>query len=290
MAGWIDRWRDATVAIGRTHQAEITSPNGRVVKKKLFIVVGTGVIFGLQHDPTHTPWLVTAKHVFHNSQDRWAPSRLQLRFSWFDEKRVDRYFGVGFNLKHKDTHNWLSHPNHRVDLACIPLSLTSKQTGRVELPKIQFGDFGTAEEIYEGAPLMLLGYPDAVGPDLSAKALVRQGIVSWVSPTQPESTVFWIDGHVFPGSSGGPVLKLPAGIDRHGHFATRGDVSFLGIVTQTRIHQLPLIAGGQEIGITFERKKVPETLLSQNYTDIGLVEPVFRVKQLLAFAAKTRRH
>jgi hypothetical protein len=140
---------------------------------------------------------------------------------------------------------------------------------------------------------MLLGYPDAIGPDLSAKALVRQGIVSWVSPTKPESTVFWIDGHVFPGNSGGPVFKLPAGIDRQGHFATRGDVSFLGIVTQTRIHQLPLMAGGQEIGITFEgnkRKKTAETLLSQSYTDIGLVEPVFRVKQLLAFAAKTRRH
>jgi len=290
MAGWIDRWRDATVAIGRIHHAEIVNPNGQVVKKKLFIVVGTGVIFGLQHDPTHTPWLVTAKHVFQDSQDRWAPSRLHLRFSWFDEKRVDRYFGVGIDLKHRDQHSWLSHPNTRVDLACIPLSLTKKQTGRGELPKIRFGDFGTAEEIYEGAPLMLLGYPDAVGPDLSAKALVRQGIVSWVSPTKPESTVFWLDGHVFPGNSGGPVFRLPAGIDRHGHFATRGDVSFLGIVTQTRIHQLPLIAGGQEIGITFEKKKVPETLLSQSYTDIGLVEPVFRVKQLLAFAAKARRH
>jgi len=290
MAGWIDRWRDATVAIGRIYQADIPSSKGRVAKKKLFIVVGTGVIFGLQHDPTHTPWLVTAKHVFQDSQDGWVPSRLYLRFSWFDEKRVDRYFGVGIDLKHKNTHYWLSHPNNRVDLACVPLSLTKKQTGRVELPKIRFGDFGTAEEIYEGAPLMLLGYPDAVGPDLSAKALVRQGIVSWVSPTKPESTVFWIDGHVFPGNSGGPVFKLPAGIDRHGHFATKGDVSFLGIVTQTRIHQLPLIAGGKEIGITFERKNVPETLLSQSYTDIGLVEPVLRVKQLLAFAAKSRRH
>lgn len=290
MAGWIDRWRDATVAIGRIYEADIPSSKGRIVKKKMFIVVGTGVIFGLQHDPTHTPWLVTAKHVFKDSHDRWAPSHLQLRFSWFDEKRVDQYFGVGFNLQHKGNHYWLSHPNRQVDLACIPLSLSKKQTGKTELPKIRFGDFGTADEIYEGAPLMLLGYPDAIGPDLSAKALVRQGIVSWVSPTKPESTVFWIDGHVFPGNSGGPVFKLPAGIDRQGHFATGGDVSFLGIVTQTRIHQLPLMA---EIGITFERderKKTAETLLSQSYTDIGLVEPVFRVKQLLAFAAKTRRH
>ena len=118
---------------------------------------------------------------------------------------------------------------------------------------------------------------------------MRQGLVSWVSPTKPKSTLFYIDGHVFPGSSGGPVFKLPAGIDRQGHFATLGEVSFLGIVTQTRIHQIPLIAGGKEIGITFQRKKVAETLLSQNYTGIGLAEPVFRVKQLLSSAAKRKR-
>ena len=82
---------------------------------------------------------------------------------------------------------------------------------------------------------------------------------------------------------------LPAGIDRQGYFASLGDVSFLGIVTQTRIHQIPLIAGGQEIEITLQRKKVPETLLSQNYTGIGLAEPVFRVKQLLSSAAKQKR-
>ncbi|MDR4487050.1 MAG: hypothetical protein R3B83_05940 [Nitrospirales bacterium] len=92
---------------------------------------------------------------------------------------------------------------------------------------------------------MLLGYADPVGPDLLAKAqVVRQGIVSWVSPTKPESTLFWIDGHIFPGNSGGPVFKVPAGIDRDGHFATRGDMSFVGTVTQTRIHQI-LTAGGR---------------------------------------------
>ena len=55
MAGWIDRWRDATVAIGHTQQAEIRYANGRVVKKKMFVVVGTGVIFGLQDDPYPYP-------------------------------------------------------------------------------------------------------------------------------------------------------------------------------------------------------------------------------------------
>ncbi|MDR4487051.1 MAG: hypothetical protein R3B83_05945 [Nitrospirales bacterium] len=65
----IDRWRDATVAIGQTQQAEIRYANGRVVHKKLFIVVGTGVIFGLQNDPSEPPCLVTAKHVFRDNHN-----------------------------------------------------------------------------------------------------------------------------------------------------------------------------------------------------------------------------
>ncbi|MCA9464606.1 MAG: trypsin-like peptidase domain-containing protein [Nitrospira sp.] len=289
MAGWIDRWRDATVAIGQTQQAEIRYANGRVVHKKLFIVVGTGVIFGLQNDPSEPPCLVTAKHVFRDSHNHWAPSRLQLRFSWFDETRVNQYFGIGITLKRGDTQYWIAHPNAQVDLACLPLSLSKRQTGRSTLPRVRFGDFGTTQEIYEGASLMLLGYADPVGPDLLAKALVRQGIVSWVSPTKPESTLFWIDGHIFPGNSGGPVFKVPAGIDRDGHFATRGDMSFVGIVTQTRIHQIPLTAGGREIGLTFERKKIPETILSQNYTGIGLAEPAVRVQELLSTVTKRKK-
>ena len=289
MAGWIDRWRDATVAIGHAQQAEIRYANGRMVKKKLFIIVGSGVIFGLNHDSSDTLWLVTAKHVFQNVHNHWAPSRLQLRFSWFDEKPASQYFGVRITLKQGEKQYWIPHPNPKVDLACLPLSFTTKQTGRKILPKVRFEDFGTTKEIYEGAPLMLLGYPEAVGPDMAARALVRQGLVSWVSPTKPKSALFYIDGHIFPGSSGGPVFKLPAGIDRQGHFGSLGDVSFLGIVTQTRIHEIPLIAGGQEIGITFKRKKVPETLHSQNYTGIGLAEPVFRVEQLLSSAAKHKR-
>jgi len=218
MAGWIDRWRDATVAIGQTQEADIQYANGRVVTTKLFIVVGTGVIFGLQNDPAHTTWLLTAKHVFKETHHHWTLSHLQLRFSWFDEKRGNHYFRVGITLERGDKQYGIAHSNARVDLSCLPLALSKKQTGRTLFPRVRFGDFGIAEEIYEGAPVKKLGYSDPIGPDLLGKALVRQGIVSWVLPSKPESTLCWIDGHIFPGNSGGAVFKLPAGVERTGNW------------------------------------------------------------------------
>ena len=221
--------------------------------------MGTGAIFGLEHNSTHTPWLVTAKHVFQKrSQSLGPPPASNSAFLGSMKNRRLNILESGLHSNRETNNTGSLTPTPRLIWPVYRFPSPQKQTGRKILPKIRFEDFGTTEEIYEGAPLMLLGYPEAVGPDMSARALVRQGLVSWVSPTKPKSTLFYIDGHIFPGSSGGPVFKLPAGIDRQGHFASLGDVSFLGIVTQTRIHQIPLIAGGQEIEITFQRKKVPE--------------------------------
>ena len=61
---------------------------------------------------------------------------------------------------------------------------------------------------------------------------------------------------------------------------------FLGIVTQARIHQLPLLAGGREIEIHLRKTKSKESLLSQSYIGLGLVEPATRVKELLMLVKK----
>ena len=49
MAGWIDRWRAATVAIGSIQDADIRSRTGRVSTRKFFAVVGTGVPVSYTH-------------------------------------------------------------------------------------------------------------------------------------------------------------------------------------------------------------------------------------------------
>lgn len=287
LTAWIDPWRDATVAIGHVHSLPVKRPDGTTTRRKFFIVVGTGVIFSLKGDPTKTPWLVTAKHVFLDRAEHWDPSHLHIRFSWFDDKPVDEYLGLRINLKQKGKRLWLTHPDPEVDLACLPLAITQEQAGRAKAPTVTLGDFATVEEVYEGAPVVVLGYPGAVGPHFWTRAIVRQGIISWVSPTKPRSGVFLIDSNVFPGNSGGPVFKLPAGTDRHGHFAAGGKVAFLGIVTQARIQKLPLTVGGKELEIQLQGRKKPETPFVPSFVGLGVIEPALRVKQLLAAATKS---
>ncbi|MER3424392.1 MAG: hypothetical protein C4293_15410, partial [Nitrospiraceae bacterium] len=89
-----------------------------------------------------------------------------------------------------------------VDLACLPVVIPGRQARKQEVPGVMCGNFAAAREIYEGASIMTLGYPE-IGVSARPNAIVRQGIVSCVSPSRPEAHVFLIDSHVFPGNSGG---------------------------------------------------------------------------------------
>jgi hypothetical protein len=135
--GWVDAWREATVAIGRIAKADVTGPNGIIIKKEVFIPVGTGLIAALPNDTSGIPWLMTAKHVFYEPSENWDPDSIQLRFSWFDGKPVDEYLGVTVALKKSGQRLWITHPSEEVDLACIQLRLSSKDIGRENVSAVQ---------------------------------------------------------------------------------------------------------------------------------------------------------
>lgn len=298
MAGWIDRWRAATVAIGSIQQADIRSRTGRVSTKKFFAVVGTGVLFSLHGPRRQDTWLVTAKHVFLDPPDHWQPSTLAIVFPQTPGRGMKQGLEIPLQLTEAGRRCWYPHPDKAVDLACLPLSLTMRQpkpgASTMRQPKsgtsssIAWMDIATTAELYEGVPIMVLGYPAAFDIPDSPRAIVRQGIVSWVSPTRPGSEVFLIDSHVFPGNSGGPVFRLPTTMDREGHLTAGGAVTLLGIVTQARIQSLPLLAGGNHVDLYLQGKTRPEPLLTPSFLGLGLVEPAYRIKQLLVSA--TRRH
>lgn len=287
MAGWVDRWREVTVAIGRVEQVEHRCPDGRMTRTRFFAVVGTGVLFGVK-GRTH-PFLVTARHVFSDPGDHWQPSSLYLLFSWSAPPRGKGPLGVPIRLSKGRHRYWMPHPNPAVDLACLPLHLKKEKDARGELPRIMLEEVETTEGIVEGTPVIVLGYPGAVGQSYWPRAIVRQGIVAWVSPARPRLEMFLIDSHVFPGNSGGPVFKQANGIERTGRGTATGNVALLGIVSQARIQSLPLMAGGREVEIYFKGKKTSEALLAPSFIGIGLVEPAYRIKQLLAAATRRRR-
>jgi hypothetical protein len=212
-------------------------------------------------------------------------SLLHLQF-WGCEE--DDRPGVPIQLKEGKKQRWIAHPGPDVDLACLPLQLTREQVGEHKVPAIRLGDVVSPKDIYEGAPIMLLGYPE-IGLHALRRAVVRQGIISCIAASKPETDLLWIDSHVFPGNSGGPVFRLPCGIDAHGHCVVAGKVAFLGIVTQARLQQFPLMAREKQIEFRFRGHKRGESLLAPDFVGIGVVEPAGFVKEVLTFAGQSQK-
>jgi hypothetical protein len=52
MNTWIDAWREATVAIGQHQLITVQSRRGKLTRRRDFVVVGTGVVFGLRGQPS----------------------------------------------------------------------------------------------------------------------------------------------------------------------------------------------------------------------------------------------
>ncbi|GMV49395.1 MAG: hypothetical protein NBKEAIPA_03241 [Nitrospirae bacterium] len=285
MAGWIDHWRAATVAIGHRQEYRVQSPGGRTSTKPFFAIDGTGVLFSLYGTRAQTTWLVTAKHVLYDPAENWAPSSLGMMFSQSPHGNGRQALEIPLQLTKGTRRLWYPHPDESVDLACLPVPLTLRPSKTGALTSIAWMDIATKSDLYEGVPVVVLGYPTAFDLPDSPRAIVRQGIVSWVSPSRPGSEVFLIDSHVFPGNSGGPVFRLPAVMNRQGHLATAGTVALLGIVTQARIQILPLMAGGKQVELHLEDRKASEPLLALSYIGLGMVEPAYRIKQLLVAAS-----
>lgn len=280
---WIDSWREATVALGRIEKVKLLDPDGKEVEKQLFVVVGTGVIFGLPGEKSGTPWLVTAKHVFVNPSEKWDPDALQLRFAWFEQRAIDEYLGIQLKLKEAGKPLWIADKDPNVDLAAIPLTIHKSEAGRETVFAISTDNFVAPGDIYEGARVSVFGYPGAVGPAFWTRALLRSGAIAWVHPSKPAEEPLLIDAMIYPGNSGGPVFREPTGMTRDGNFQIGGGLAFLGIVSQGRKQPMPLTAGGQKIEIP--GPKGPTTLVSESWMGIGVVEPASRVLRLLERAA-----
>ncbi len=276
---WTDVVRNATVAIGVSRSAKITDKGGKPIEKQIFAPVGTGAVFGLPDDSSKTPWLVTAKHVFLDPESKWDPDVVRLRFAWFDKQSVEEYLGVEIALKKNGRRLWTPHPNPSVDLAAVPLVLSREAAGRESIDIIPLGNFATGDDLFEGAAVLVFGYPGAVGSSFWTRALVRSGIIAWVDPNSPSEAPLLIDALVFPGNSGGPVFRVPTGTDRFGNFNVGGLPAFLGIVSQGRREATPVSAGGKQVEMQGPQGAVK--VVSEEWIGIGVIEPATRVLQLL---------
>jgi hypothetical protein len=279
---WLRGYREATVAIGKIDTAIIVDDfnnpivlqNGDTLKKAYFNVVGTGVLFGHPDTSNHNVYLVTAKHVVYDPAKNWFPEKLRIRFSWFADKSVFEHFGSEVILRNRNNEiYWRPHPIDNFDLAVCQLNISIKEAGRSTVSPVRLENLATENESFEGANILLFGYPGAVGISYWSKPLVRQGIISYVDVQDFGKKPILIDAMVFPGNSGGPVFTIPTGMTRTGSMQVGGRSTFLGIVSK---------AARQ--GMEVEKIKVnPDSTKykSFDFMGIGIIEPANRVKELL---------
>lgn len=284
---WIDILSRSTISFGIDTIVDFRENNGSIVKKRVFNIIGTGVIFYTKlmkgRDTIVIPTIVTAKHVFYNPDENYYPKSLNIRFKWDDKKPLDKYFGIKIDLlDDKNQRLWIAHPDTSVDLACLAINLDEKVSDGQAVSVLPYNIISSLENSFEAQEIFALGFPGIGGLNYATKPIVRRGVISWISPINPDNTPFLIDCNVFPGNSGGPIFSNNFGVGKSGDFNVAGNFFFIGIVSKglSKINYV----GSQNYNFIFDDKG--GKILSVETFSLGIIEPGERVRELLQHAQK----
>ena len=239
-----------------------------------FITVGSGVI--VVWDSQHG-CLLTAKHIFFDPEKHFFPTILYLRLPQSEPRSVD---DLGVNLPLVVNGRRLWHASDDADLAVIALPNLSSYK---DLHGIALADFGGEEDLYQGASVVVMGYPELVGPDYQTTPIARGGIVAWTNPNGRFDHTFLVDANIFSGNSGGPVFHTSGGLTRNGGLTLGGSPKLIGIVSkdageeaQVHVGKAPISATNQQTG-----EIIPMQAQVLNIGGIGIVEPASKAKKLI---------
>lgn len=257
--------RRATVSLG-LHQT--------IAGKEHFATVGSAVI--VAWDDKHG-CLLTAKHVFFDPTKSFFPTILYMRLPQ-SEPRSEDDLGVAVQLVVNGTNLW--HGYDDADLATIGLPDLSKYK---DLHGISLSDFGGEGDVFQGASVVVFGYPELLGPEFQTTPIARNGIIAWTDPNGRFNHTFLVDANVFNGNSGGPVFHLPTGISRTGGFVMGGAAKLIGIVSKDAVEDAQVRVGQNPVRVTDQQTGVVTPMTAQvlNIGGIGIVEPALRAKKLI---------
>jgi hypothetical protein len=251
--------------------------------KETFLPRGSGILMYLKGSGgSPILCIVTAKHVVENKKRNEYPASLQMRLSTNDTLPFDKYLGTRITLKVNGKNLWFAHPDSSVDLACIPLikkvSMADYPAGIEVFPYRLIGN--NDKDIYDGAQVYVLGYPGFAGSEVLVKSLLRQGIISWTNPIDPDKSKFLIDCNIFPGNSGGPVFTAPFGLGDKALIKNARDIKFTGIVSQVYFEITKAV---DSTSLNDVRDHENKKIYSLQKTALGVVEPASRVVELLEY-------
>lgn len=260
--------RRSTVSVGR-----VTEVNG----KQTFNTIGSAVIVAT--DSQHA-CLLTAKHVFYQPAIGYVPDQLWIRVAK-DQPFAANDFGVPLPLIVGGKAVWRG-ADDGSDLAVAPLPDLRKYPN---LHGIGLQEFGTDDDLYQGASVIILGYPALLGEAFLATPIARSGIIAWTDPDGLDKP-FLVDANVFEGNSGGPVFHSRSGMMRYGGMALGGGIAFIGIVSQDAKEYAQVIGAGAQgpfIGTSPDPSGKPSPIFAEvkNIGGIGVIEPASKAKRLV---------
>jgi hypothetical protein len=260
---WLEHWRLSTFSFGTVDRDQN--------RREFFKVIGTGFFAGLDEK---NGYIVTAKHVFRDDAIEWHPSELRMRFSWQEHKSVYDEFGTTLKLRdERGTDLWKA-PDDGSDVAAI---VPAFQVRDVPVDAMFARDFAGKDDVFEGASVIVIGYPGVVGNEYLVRSIIRGGIIAWTDPDSPLDRPLMIDVNVMPGNSGSPVLRIPVGLSREGAAFGGTRVVLLGLVSKGPVQQTDL-----ELRVPGTVEPIHIKTQISGIGGIGVVVPASKIAELLA--------
>jgi hypothetical protein len=198
--------------------------------------ISTGFLYGLPVGKTdndgnalYTVFLVSNKHVFVDLKELWIKLNADDSSSSKDY-RAELIARNGRKL-------WIGHPDPTVDVAALWLNAGFLRQDKrkfsffLDEASVLTADKLAGTSISEGDGVFLLGFPMGMVDKDRPYVICRLGSIARISDVRNgHSNEILIDGLVFPGNSGGPVVTKPE-LASIGGFEPYRASSLLGIVS-----------------------------------------------------------
>ena len=258
----LEHWQRATLSLGRL----VTDGD-----HQRYTTLGSAVLAAVDE---HHGCILTARHMVDDPTQNppWKPTAIQLRFARSTLTPVNQDdLGVTVPLIVNGMHVW--QPLEGSDLAVIPPPDLSRYA---DLHAISVNDFGaTEDDVFQGAPVLVLGYPGVIGEGPLSFPIARSGIIAWTDPSDRLGQPFLVDANLMPGNSGGPVFHVRSGLNRFGGFGIGGGLALVGIVSKGPVQDVnlqmsPALGPAQNLHLQIK-----------GLGSIGVIEPASKAKKLV---------
>ena len=252
-----------------SHWTRSTISLGRLDDHQRYTTLGSGVLAAVDE---HHACILTAKHMVDDPTNNWKPTEIQMRLPRNTASDTSNDQGVKISLVVNNAPLWKAIDDS--DLAIIPLPDLSQVP---DVHAVSVNDFGSSEDdLFQGASVLVLGYPGVIGEDPLSFPILRNGIVAWTDPADRLGHPFLVDANLMPGNSGGPVFHIPVGFNRFGELLfAGGKLSLIGIVSKVPQQNVDIhieTGAGTAQNLQWKVKGIG---------GIGVIEPASKAKKLV---------